>query len=95
MKRFAFISLAVLGTLALAAPAIGNIDTPAVTATGVKRGAPCIVGIGPRDGGIQIVAANSLFGCFSDANDTAKLRHCPAGTAVDPADAGFVLRFIQ
>lgn len=70
-------------------------DTPAATATGVKKGDPCFVGIGPRDGGTQIVTSNSVFTCFSDADNTAKLRHCAVGTAADPADAGYVLRFIS
>lgn len=70
-------------------------DTPAQTATGAKKGDPCFVGVGPRDGGVQIVTANSTFGCFSDADNTAKLRHCAVGTAANPADAGYVLRFIS
>lgn len=67
-------------------------DTPAATATGVKKGDPCFVGIGPRDGGTQIVTANSVFTCFSDADNTVKLRHCAVGTAANPDDAGYVLR---
>lgn len=70
-------------------------DTPATTATGVKAGDPCFVGIGPRDGGTQIVTANSVFSCFSDAVDTVKLRHCPVGTAANPVDAGYTLRIIS
>lgn len=70
-------------------------DTPAVTATGVKVGDPCFVGVGPRDGGTQIVTANSTFFCFSDAVGTVKLRHCAVGTAANPADAGYTLRIIS
>ena len=70
-------------------------DTPAQTATGVRKGDPCFVGIGPRDGGVQVTTANSVFDCYSDADDTAKLRHCAVGTAANPADAGYVLRFIR
>lgn len=70
-------------------------DTPAVTATGVKKGDPCFVGIGPRDGGTQIVTANSVFTAYSDADDSVKLRHCAVGTAANPADAGYVVRCIS
>lgn len=70
-------------------------DSPAVTALGAKVGDPCFVGIGQRDGGVQIVTANSTFSCFSDAVDTGKLRHCAVGTAANPVDAGYVLRFIS
>jgi hypothetical protein len=70
-------------------------DSAAASAPGVLAGDPCFVGIGPRDGGVQIVTGNSVFTCFSDATDTAKLRHCPVGTAANPVDAGYVLRFIS
>lgn len=71
-------------------------DTPATPATGVKAGDPCFLGLGPRDGGVQsIVAINSTFMAFSDAVDTVKVRHCPAGTAIDPPDSGFVVRCIS
>lgn len=70
-------------------------DTPSQTATGVKKGDPCFVGVGPRDGGVQVTTANSVFDCYSDADNTAKLRHCAVGTAANPADAGYTLRFIS
>lgn len=71
-------------------------DSWTVTATGVKPGDPCFLGLGPRDGGVQsIVAINSTFMAFSDAVDTVKVRHCPAGTAIDPPDSGFVVRCIS
>lgn len=70
-------------------------DSWAVAAPGVKKGDPCFVGIGPRDGGVQIVTANSSFSCYSDADDTAKVRHCAAGTAANPADAGYTARFLS
>ena len=71
-------------------------DTPATPAVGVKAGDPCFLGMGPRDGGVQsIVAINSTFMAFSDAVDTVKVRHCPAGTAIDPPDSGFVVRCIS
>ena len=71
-------------------------DSWTATATGVKPGDPCFLGLGPRDGGVQsIVAINSTFMAFSDAVDTVKVRHCPAGTAIDPPDSGFVVRCIS
>ena len=71
-------------------------DTPATPAAGVKAGDPCFLGLGPRDGGVQsIVAINSTFMAFSDAVDTVKVRHCPAGTAINPPDSGFVVRCIS
>ena len=71
-------------------------DTPATPAVGVKAGDPCFLGMGPRDGGVQsIVAINSTFMAFSDAVNTVKVRHCPAGTAIDPPDSGFVVRCIS
>jgi hypothetical protein len=67
-------------------------DSWSVTATGVNVGDPCFVGIGPRDGGSAIVAANSSFMGIATAADTVVVRHCPAGTAINPADAGYVVR---
>ena len=65
------------------------------TATGVKKGDPCFVGIGPRDGGSAIVTANSVFMAIATADDTVVVRHCPVGTAANPADAGDVVRCIS
>lgn len=70
-------------------------DTPAVTVTGAKVGDPCFVGIGPADGGTQVLTNNSVFTCFVDSDGTAKLRHCAVGTAANPADAGYQLRIIS
>ena len=70
-------------------------DTPATPAVGAKLGDTCFVGIGPRDGGVQIVTANSTFHAFVDAVDTVKLRHCPVGTAANPVDAGYVVRCLS
>lgn len=67
-------------------------DSNAVTATGVNKGDPCFVGIGPRDGGVQVTTANSVFQAYSDADDSVKVRHCAVGTAANPADAGYVVR---
>lgn len=67
-------------------------DSWSVTATGVNIGDPCFVGIGPRDGGSAIVTANSVFMAIATANDTVVVRHCPVGTAANPADAGYVVR---
>jgi hypothetical protein len=70
-------------------------STPATTATGVKKGDPCFVGIGPRDGGIAIVTANSVFQAIATADDAVVVRHCAVGTAANPADAGYVVRCIS
>ena len=69
-------------------------DTPAQTLTGAKKGDPCFVGIGPRDGGTAIVTDNSVFSCIVTADDAVKLRHCAVGTAIDPVDAGYQARVI-
>lgn len=70
-------------------------DSWAVTATGVNKGDPCFVGIGPRDGGTAIVTGNSVFQAIATADNEVKVRHCPVGTAADPADAGYVVRCLS
>lgn len=77
-----------------AASTIVCTDTPAVTLTGAQAGDPCIVGIGPRDGGTPIVTANSAFSCFAQ-NNSVILRHCAVGTAANPVDAGYTVRVIS
>ena len=67
-------------------------DSWAVTASGARLGDSCVVGVGPRDGGTQIVTDNSTFLGFVSAADAVKVRHCPAGTAANPVDAGYVVR---
>lgn len=67
-------------------------DTPAHTTTGVKKGDPCFVGVGPRDGGTAIVTDNSVFMAIATADNAVKLRHCAVGTAANPVDAGYVVR---
>lgn len=70
-------------------------DSASVTATGVKIGDPCFVGIGPRDGGTAIVTANSVFMGIATADNTVVVRHCPVGTAANPVDAGYVVRCVS
>lgn len=77
----------------------GCLDSPAVTVTGAKKGDPCFVGIGPADGGNQMVTSNATFSCYASASNAAKLRFCAsiagAGYTVDPVDAGYQLRLIS
>jgi len=65
-------------------------DSSAITVTGAQAGDPCVVGIDSA----TVNAANSSFSCYALANQ-AKVRHCPAGTAVDPASATFRVRVIS
>lgn len=67
-------------------------DSTPKTATGVNKGDPCFVGIGPRDGGTAIDTANSVFLGIATADDTVLVRHCAVGTAANPADAGYTVR---
>lgn len=69
-------------------------DSANHTVTGAKVGMPCFVGVGPRDGGSIVAVANSTFQARVTAADTVVLRHCPAGTAINPDDAGFVVTCI-
>lgn len=64
-------------------------DSTGVTMTGASVGDPCVVGLAAP------IAANSTFSCHVTAANTAVVRHCPAGTAINPADAGFYLRVIS
>lgn len=65
-------------------------DSTAITVTGAQVGDPCFVGIDSA----TVNAAHSSFTCYSLANQ-AKIRHCPAGTATNPTDAGFRVRVIS
>ena len=70
-------------------------DSAAYTATGVKVGDPCFVAVGPRDGGSIVASTNAVFQARVTATDTVILRMCPAGTATNPDDAGYVVRCIS
>lgn len=65
-------------------------DSSAITVTGAQVGDPCVVGIDSA----TVAAGNSTFSCYALA-DQAKVRHCPAGTAVDPTSATFRVRVIS
>ena len=61
-------------------------DSAAITVTGARAGDACFVGPPASP------AANSTFSCYVSASDAVKVRHCPAGTAVDPASATYYVR---
>ncbi len=71
------------------------VDSDNITLAGAKVGDPCFVGIGPGDGGVAIVTANSNFTAYVSAADVAKIRFCAAGTAANPADAGYQVRCVS
>lgn len=64
-------------------------DSSAITVTGAVAGDPCFVG--PP----AAIANNSSFTCYVSAADAVKVRHCPAGTAIDPASATYSVRVIS
>jgi hypothetical protein len=59
-------------------------ESSGITVTGALAGDSCIVGP-PSTGG----STNAAYTCYVSAADTVKVRHCPAGTADDPASATF------
>lgn len=65
-------------------------DSDAITVTGAQVGDPCFVGIDSA----TVNAAHSHFSCYALANQ-AKVRHCPAGTATNPAEAVYRVRVIS
>jgi hypothetical protein len=65
-------------------------DSAAITVTGAQAGDPCFVGFDSA----TVNAAHSSFTCYALANQ-AKVRHCPAGTATNPAEAVFRVRVIS
>jgi len=72
-----------------ASSAIVCTDSSAITVTGAVAGDPCFVG--PP----AAIADNSSFTCYVSAADAVKVRHCPAGTAIDPASATYSVRVIS
>ena len=64
-------------------------DSSAITVTGALAGDPCFVG--PP----AAIANNSSFTCYVSAADAVKVRHCPAGTAIDPASATYFVRVVS
>jgi hypothetical protein len=77
------------GTIDFASQTI-TCNTSNITVTGAATGDPCFVGP-PSTGG----AANSSFTCYVSAADTVTVKHCPAGTASDPASASYAVRVIS
>ena len=64
-------------------------DSTGITITGVVAGDACFVG--PP----AAIANNSNFTCYVSAADTVKVRHCAAGTLIDPASATYYVRVIS
>jgi len=81
--------LAGSGTIDFASQTI-TCNTGTITVTGARTGDPCFVGP-PSTGG----AANSQFTCYVSASNTVTVKHCPAGTASDPASATYNVRVIS
>jgi hypothetical protein len=79
-------SLAGSATIDFVAGTIICTDSAAITVTGARTGDACDVGLPAAP------AANSSFTCFVSASDAVKVRHCPAGTAIDPASAVYNVR---
>jgi hypothetical protein len=65
-------------------------NTSPITIPGAAVNDPCFVGP-PASGG----AANSNFSCYVSAANTVQVKHCPAGTASDPASAIYCARIIS
>ncbi len=59
-------------------------NTTTVTVTGARTTDFCVMGLATGGG-----AANSSFTCYVSASDTVTIKHCPAGTASDPASQDF------
>lgn len=64
-------------------------DSTAITVTGAVVGDACHVGTPAAP------AVNSTFTCYVSAADAVRVRHCPAGTASDPASATYFVRVIS
>lgn len=81
--------LAGSATIDFASGSIVCTDSAGITITGAQAGDPCFVG--PP----AAIANNSSFTCYVSAADTVKVRHCPAGTSIDPASATYNVRVIS
>lgn len=66
-------------------------DSTAATVTGAAVNDRCVLGIDDDAYG----AGNSSFSCYVSASNAVKVRHCPAGTASNPPDAGFYITVIS
>lgn len=64
-------------------------DSTAITVAGARVGDTCHVGTPASP------QANSTFTCYVSASNAVKVRHCPAGTAADPASATYYVRVIS
>lgn len=78
--------LAGSGTIDFASQTI-TCNTGTITVTGARTGDICQVSPGSTGG-----AANSSFTCYVSASNTVTVKHCPAGTASDPASQTYYVR---
>lgn len=76
-------------TIDFVAGTIVCTDSSAITVTGAAAGDACFVGMPATN------EANSTFTCYVSAANAVKVRHCPAGTAADPASATYYVRTIS
>lgn len=76
-----------------AAATITCEDSPDITVTGAQLGDPCMVGFDKAAVNTSDAGIHSSFQCYAFA-DTVKIRHCAAGTATNPPDAGYRVRVI-
>lgn len=82
--------LAGSATIDFASVTILCAASTAISVPGAQVNDPCFVGP-PASGG----AANSSFTCYVSAADLVVVKHCPAGTASDPASAIYEVRVIS
>lgn len=83
-------SLSGSATIDFAAGTIVCEDSAAITVTGARANDVCLVGLTTTAG-----AANSSFTCYVSASDAVKVRHCPAGTASNPASQAYYVRIFS
>jgi hypothetical protein len=76
-------------TIDFASGSIVCTDSAAIAVLGARTGDACFVG--PP----AAIANNSSFSCYVSAADAVKVRHCPAGTSIDPASASYSVRVIS
>lgn len=82
-------SLAGSATIDFASQTI-TCNTSNITVTGAQVTDICLVSPGSTGG-----AANSSFTCYVSAANTVTVKHCPAGTASDPASQTYYVRVLS
>ena len=69
-------------------------DSTGITVTGAAVNDPCFVGM-PTTLTASGLGRDATYSCYVSAADTVKVRHCPAGTADNPASATCTVRVIS